>query len=232
LPPTSITKPTAIPLIDAALDLWKGIENRHERAFRVCNTFADVLAAIEPGWGLLGGKSPSQNGWSFGGERYAVDIVCNQVTKEMFDCLVDATDQDEPAWQKRNLSPNMNWGNWRPVVKSLLSHPHVPPIVLPPPVVVTPSDTLLLKALTNLDLTLQAQTRALEAQSLELDEQTALLTRYVDRLRALEQLVVDIRTELRLPRALSARVRFSGEIAGQLAPIVPAVALPAPATTT
>lgn len=171
----TITRDSVIKLLkETIIPAWAHIVDRKERAVRICNTLADHLRAIEPGWGVLGGKSPGQNGWNYAGHRLAVDIVCNQATRRMFDCLADAGNRDEPAWNEVHLSDHMDWSNWRPVFRALLEGVVAPPAGGPttPP----PDDTGLLYVIQSLKESLHAQTEALLAAN----EQTAALERKVD----------------------------------------------------
>lgn len=64
-------------------------------AFRIVERVAWRLRS--EGYGLLGGKSPAQNGCSHGGERYSVDWIL-KADGTGRDILIDAGGQNTPTW--------------------------------------------------------------------------------------------------------------------------------------
>jgi hypothetical protein len=81
------------------------------RAFQITGRVAWILR--NEGWGLLGGKSASQNGCTVGGERYAIDFLVQKPSGQGVDMLVNAENQNTPAWQLFPLSPNPDLSKWR-----------------------------------------------------------------------------------------------------------------------
>lgn len=77
-------------------------------AFEITSRVAWTLR--DAGWGLLGGKSPAQNGCTVGPERYAVDVIQNRVTGCTIDILVNSETENRPAWQQLHCNlPSIEW---------------------------------------------------------------------------------------------------------------------------
>ena len=95
-------------------------------AFQITGRVAWILR--NEGWGLLGGKSAAQNGCTVGGERYAIDFLVQKPSGQGVDMLVNAGNQNTPAWQLFPLSPNPDLSKWRaPFPLDPLPPPPPPP---------------------------------------------------------------------------------------------------------
>ena len=104
-------------------------------AFQITGRVGYLLR--DEGWGLLA-KSPGQNGCSINGDRYAVDFLLHNPSRQGVDLLVNSETQNIPAWQ---LTPQPAYPDltlWRApfqmdVVPPPPPPPPPPPHHLPPP---------------------------------------------------------------------------------------------------
>lgn len=77
-------------------------------AFEITGRVAWILRA--EGWGLIA-KNPGQNGCSIHGGRFAVDALAKEDGSSWVDLLVNAENENRPAWQEKPGSgqPDPSW---------------------------------------------------------------------------------------------------------------------------